>query len=85
MLELRGAKVAYRGVEVVHGVDLTVSPGEVVGIVGPNGAGKTSVLRAICGLLRPSAGEVVFEGRTLNGLAPERIARLGVALVPEGR
>jgi len=85
MLELRGAKVAYRGVEVVHGVDLNVSPGEVVGMVGPNGAGKSSVLRAICGLLRLSAGEVLFEGRTLNGLAPERIARLGVALVPEGR
>jgi branched-chain amino acid transport system ATP-binding protein len=85
VLELRGAKVAYRGVEVVHGVDLTVAPGEVVGMVGPNGAGKSSVLRAICGLLRPSAGEILFEGRTLNGMAPERIAKLGVALVPEGR
>jgi branched-chain amino acid transport system ATP-binding protein len=85
VLELRGTRVAYRGVEVVHGVDLTVAPGEVVGMVGPNGAGKTSVLRAICGLLRPSAGEVLFEGRSLNGMAPERIARLGLALVPEGR
>jgi branched-chain amino acid transport system ATP-binding protein len=85
VLELRGARVAYHGVEVVHGVDLTVAPGEVVGMVGPNGAGKSSVLRAICGLLRPSAGEILFEGRTLNGMAPERIARLGLALVPEGR
>ena len=85
MLELRDARVAYRGVEVVHGVDLTVSPGEVVGMIGPNGAGKSSMLRAICGLLRPSAGEVLFEGRTLNGMAPERIAKLGLTLVPEGR
>jgi len=85
MLELRGTRVAYRGVEVVHGVDLGIAPGEVVGMVGPNGAGKSSVLRAICGLLRPSAGEVLFEGRALNGMAPERIARLGLALVPEGR
>jgi len=85
MLELRGTKVAYRGVEVVHGVDLRIAPGEVVGMVGPNGAGKSSVLRAICGLLRPSDGEVSFEGQTLNGMAPERIARLGVALVPEDR
>jgi branched-chain amino acid transport system ATP-binding protein len=85
MLELRGARVAYRGVEVVHGIDLSISPGEVVGMVGPNGAGKSSVLRAICGLQQPSAGEVLFEGRTLNGLAPERVARLGLALVPEGR
>lgn len=85
MLELRGTRIAYRGVEVVHGVDLSVDPGEVVGMVGPNGAGKSSVLRAICGLLRPSAGEVLFEGQRLNGMAPERIARLGLALVPEGR
>lgn len=85
MLELRGVKVAYGGVEVVHGVDLGLAAGEVVGMIGPNGAGKSSVLRAVCGLARPSAGEVLFEGRVLNGMAPERIARLGLALVPEGR
>ncbi len=78
-------KVAYGGVEVVHGVDLSLAEGEVVGMIGPNGAGKSSVLRAVCGLVRPSSGEVVFEGRVLNGMAPERIARLGIALVPEGR
>jgi len=85
VLELRGIKVAYGGVEVVHGVDLELDRGEVVGMIGPNGAGKTSVLRAICGLVRPSSGEVLFEGRALGGMAPERIARLGIALVPEGR
>ncbi len=85
MLELRGVRVSYRGVEVVHGVDLNLAAGEVVGMIGPNGAGKSTVLRAICGLVRPSAGEVLFEGRRLNGMAPEDIARLGLALVPEGR
>ena len=85
MLELRGIKVAYGGVEVVHGVDLELDGGEVLGMIGPNGAGKSSVLRSICGLVRPSAGEVRFEGQVLNGMAPERIARLGIALVPEGR
>jgi len=85
VLELRGIKVAYGGVEVVHGVDLELDGGEVLGMVGPNGAGKSSVLRSICGLVRPSSGEVRFEGRVLNGMAPERIARLGIALVPEGR
>jgi len=85
VLDLREIRVAYRGVEVVHGVDLSLSPGEVVGMIGPNGAGKSSVLRAVCGLVRPSSGEVVFEGSVLNGMAPERIARLGLALVPEGR
>ncbi len=85
MLELRGLKVAYGGVEVLHGVEMSLSEGEVVGMVGPNGAGKTSLLRAICGLTRSSGGEVSFEGRSLRGLAPEEIARLGIALVPEGR
>jgi len=85
VLELRQVKVAYGGVEVVHGVDLDLDRGESLGLVGPNGAGKSSVLRAICGLVRPSSGEVRFEGRLLNGMAPERIARLGLALVPEGR
>jgi branched-chain amino acid transport system ATP-binding protein len=85
MLELRGLKVAYGGVEVLHGVEMSLGEGEVVGIVGPNGAGKSSLLRAICGLTPPSAGEIGLEGRSLCGLAPEEIARLGIALVPEGR
>jgi branched-chain amino acid transport system ATP-binding protein len=85
MLELRGLKVAYGGVEVLHRVDLNLGEGEIVGVIGPNGAGKSSLLRAICGLTRASAGEISFEGRSLRGLAPEEIARLGIALVPEGR
>jgi branched-chain amino acid transport system ATP-binding protein len=85
MLELRGVKVAYGGVEVLHGVEMTLAEGEVLGVVGPNGAGKSSLLRAICGLAPPSAGEISFEGNSLRGLAPEEIARLGIALVPEGR
>ncbi len=85
MLELRDIHVGYGRVEVVHGVDLSLTAGEVVGMIGPNGAGKSSILRAICGLVSPTAGEVHFEGRELNGMSPERIARLGLALVPEGR
>lgn len=85
MLELRGLTVAYGGVEVLHGVEMSLGEGEVVGMVGPNGAGKSSLLRAICGLTRFGAGEISFEGRSLRGLAPEEIAGLGVALVPEGR
>lgn len=77
--------MAHGRVEVVHGVDLLVGAGEVVGMIGPNGAGKTSVLRTICGLKRPSAGEVVFDDEALSGLAPEQIANRGLVLVPEGR
>jgi len=84
MLELRGVKVAYGGVEVLHGVELSLGEGEVVGMVGPNGAGKSSLLRAICGLAH-SSGEIELEGKPIRGLGPEEIARLGIALVPEGR
>jgi branched-chain amino acid transport system ATP-binding protein len=85
MLELHDLRVGYGDVEVVHGIDLQLGEKEVVGIVGPNGAGKTSVLRSICGLVRPRDGDVRFEGRSLLGAAPETIARAGIGLVPEGR
>ncbi|MGH2976474.1 MAG: ABC transporter ATP-binding protein [Solirubrobacterales bacterium] len=85
MLELRKIRVSYGRTEVVRGIDMSVGRGEVVGMIGPNGAGKSSILRSICGLVRPSAGETEFENRVLTGMAPEQIARLGLALVPEGR
>jgi branched-chain amino acid transport system ATP-binding protein len=85
MLELREVRISYGRVEVVHGVDLSLGEGEVVGMIGPNGAGKSSILRAVSGLVRPTAGEVSFGDKPLIGLAPERIARLGLAHVPEGR
>jgi len=85
MLELRELRIGYGRTEVVHGVDLSVDEGEAIGMIGPNGAGKSSILRSICGLVPPTAGEVVFEDRVLTGMAPEQIARLGLALVPEGR
>jgi branched-chain amino acid transport system ATP-binding protein len=85
MLELSDIRVSYGRIEVVHGVDLNVGEGEVIGMIGPNGAGKSSILRAICGLVRPSAGQMTFGERRLDGMAPEQIAALGLALVPEGR
>jgi branched-chain amino acid transport system ATP-binding protein len=85
MLELHQLRVGYDRIEVVHGIDLKLSEGEVLGMIGPNGAGKTSILRSICGLVRPAAGEARFEGRDLTGMAPEQIAQLGLSLVPEGR
>ncbi|HKT82298.1 MAG TPA: ABC transporter ATP-binding protein [Solirubrobacterales bacterium] len=85
MLELQDLRVSYGQTEVVHGVDLSVSRGEAVGLIGPNGAGKSSLLRAIFGLVRPSSGRALFEDSVLTGMQPERIVRLGLALVPEGR
>jgi branched-chain amino acid transport system ATP-binding protein len=69
----------------VRGIDLDVGVGEIVGLVGPNGAGKSSTLHAVMGVVGIAGGDVRLHGRSLHGLAPEQMARLGVALVPEGR
>ncbi|SHO65949.1 amino acid/amide ABC transporter ATP-binding protein 2, HAAT family [Pseudoxanthobacter soli DSM 19599] len=85
MLSVRSLQVRYGEVEAVRRVDLTVGHGEIVALVGANGAGKSTTLAAISGLVRPAGGTVTFEGEDVTGLAPELIARRGVALTPEGR
>jgi branched-chain amino acid transport system ATP-binding protein len=85
MLEVDGLRVAYGNVEVVHGVSFRVASGEIVALLGSNGAGKTTTLKAITGLVRARAGSVRFEGQALQGQPGHRIARLGVAMCPEGR
>jgi branched-chain amino acid transport system ATP-binding protein len=84
-LELEGLEVAYAGVPAVRGIDLTLGRGEIVGLVGPNGAGKSSTLHAVMGAVPVARGDVRLAGRSLRGRRPEDVARLGVALVPEGR
>jgi branched-chain amino acid transport system ATP-binding protein len=84
-LALEALEVDYAGVPAVRGIDLDVGPGEIVGLVGPNGAGKSSALHAIMGVVGIAGGDIRLRGRSLRGLAPEQMARLGVALVPEGR
>ncbi len=85
MLELRDVTVQYGRVAAVRGLDLDVAAGELVGLIGPNGAGKTTTLMTILGVLAPASGTIRLDGESIAGLAPERIARRGVALVPEGR
>jgi branched-chain amino acid transport system ATP-binding protein len=85
LLSVRGLTVRYGSVTALHGVDLDVDEGELVALVGPNGAGKSSTLAAVSGLVRPAAGTVTVAGEVVSGLAPERVVRHGVALVPEGR
>ena len=85
MLRLRGVQAGYGASRVLFGVDLDVGAGEVVTLLGRNGMGKTTTVRAICGLNPPTAGRIEFQGRLVGGLAPYRIARLGLGLVPEGR
>ncbi len=85
MLNVEGLNIRYGEVEAVRRVDLAVGEGEIVALVGANGAGKSSTLGAIAGLVPAAAGKVVLDGADVTGLAPETIARRGVALVPEGR
>ena len=85
LLELEGIDVRYGQVSAVRGLTLVVGDGEIVGLIGPNGAGKSSTLHAIVGATPVAAGDVRLDGRSLRGMRPEDVARLGVALVPEGR
>ena len=85
LLELDGLAVSYGGVSAVRGLTLRVDRGEIVGLIGPNGAGKSTTLNAVMGVVPLTAGVVRLRGRRLAGRSPERIARDGVAVVPEGR
>ena len=85
VLELRGVTAGYGRVEVLRNLDLVVPEGALVSLVGPNGAGKTTALRLIAGLLPPSSGDVLLDGRSLRGRRPYEVARAGVCLIPEGR
>ena len=85
MLELRGVNVFYGAVQALREVSLRVDEGEIVTLIGANGAGKSTTLMAISGIVPPRRGEILFEGRPIHGLAPDRIVRLGICQVPEGR
>jgi branched-chain amino acid transport system ATP-binding protein len=85
ILTLRDVHAHYGKSHVLHGVSIDVAPGEVVGLLGRNGVGKSTTLKTIMGLVRATAGAVTFDGRDLAGLPPHRLARLGIAYVPEDR
>lgn len=85
LLSVEKLHFAYGKIEAVRGVSLRVETNEVVAIVGANGAGKTTLLNAIAGLTVPRAGRVLFQDREITGLSAQRVVRLGISLVPEGR
>jgi branched-chain amino acid transport system ATP-binding protein len=85
MLEIRDLAVCYGAIAALKGVSLSVGKGELVAVIGSNGAGKTTMLRAVSSLLRPLAGTILFEGRSLVGVPPHEVTGLGIAHCPEGR
>ena len=85
LVTVEGIHTYYGKSHILHGVSLEVGPGEVVGLLGRNGVGKSTTLKTVMGLVRPSQGEIRYEGRAITGLAPHRLARLGIGYVPEDR
>ena len=86
VLALDNVDVAYHGdIRILRGLSLAVRPGLITGVIGPNGAGKSTALRALYGLLKPVAGEVLIDGRTATGLPPWKFIEHGIALVPQQR
>lgn len=85
LLDVRGLQAAYGSAQVLFGIDLSIAPGEVVTLMGRNGMGKTTTVKSLFGLVRPTGGTIHIDGTRADGLPPHAIARLGLALVPEGR
>ncbi len=85
MLSIQNLHAGYGKVEVLHGISIEVPKGQVVTLIGSNGAGKTTTMRAVSGMIAPSAGAIVLNGEAITGLEPYHIARRGLAHSPEGR
>jgi branched-chain amino acid transport system ATP-binding protein len=85
LLELRDVAVSYGPIRALKQVSLLVEPGEVVTLIGANGAGKTTTLKTISGLLRPTAGDVLFDGESITHIPAHRLVKRGIGHAPEGR
>ena len=85
LLSCRGLEAGYGASQVLFGLDFDIRPGEVVALLGRNGMGKSTTIKAVVGGLCPQRGEILFDGKPIHGARADQIARLGVALVPEGR
>jgi len=85
MLKISNLHVHYGGIHALQGISLEVPQGKIVSLIGANGAGKSTTLRSICSLVKPTAGEITFEGKPLIGRPTEKIVISGITMVPEGR
>jgi len=85
MLQIEGLHAHYGAAHILHGITMMIEAGTAVGLLGRNGMGKTTLIRSLMGYLRPSAGRIQWHDREVTGTPPERMARLGIGYVPEGR
>ena len=85
MLQIEGLNTYYGDSHILRGVDVQLPASTSLGLLGRNGMGKTTLIRSLMGYVRPASGRVVFEGRDVSGWVPEKMARLGIGYVPEGR
>lgn len=85
MLEIKDIHVSYGKTEIIHGLSMDVQDHELVALIGANGAGKSTTLRTISGLLRPTSGKIIYDGKVIVTLPPEQIIRQGIAHCPESR
>lgn len=83
VLEVDNIKAGYGDTEILHGVSCRVEEGEIVSIIGPNGAGKSTLMKAVLGLLKPSEGRIIFNGRDITGRDPDQIVKEGICYVPQ--
>ena len=85
LLQIKDLWVHYGNAEALKGISLHIDEGEILSIIGANGAGKTTILRTISGLIRLTSGDIVFQGKRLNGVPANNIVRMGIAHIPAGR
>jgi branched-chain amino acid transport system ATP-binding protein len=85
MLSIRDLHVHYGGIHALKGISLEVPRGKIVTLIGANGAGKSTTLRTIAGLVRKTRGEILYEGKSLEGMIPEDVVKAGIVMGPEGR
>jgi branched-chain amino acid transport system ATP-binding protein len=85
MLDIKNLRAGYGAITALHGISLSVRAGSIVTLIGSNGAGKSTTLRVLSGLIKPQAGQIIYNGQSIAGLPPHQIVKLGLSHVPEGR
>ena len=85
ILQVQNLSVSYGGIRALRDISFEVDKGEIVSIIGANGAGKSTTLRTISGLVKPQSGQIFLEGQNIIGVAPHKIASMGISHIPEGR